>query len=86
MVFSSGVTFLSHCGAYFGHPRCTLLLCLRVIYKIDHVLFIDMGASYKSVFTLWQLIELYTYDVCTFLYAYFNKKLKNLKNKYEEPV
>ena len=38
-------------------------------------LFLDLDANYVDVFHLWVSIELYTHDLCIFLYVYFNKKL-----------
>ena len=41
--------------------------------------FLELGAGYKAVFSL-QKISLYTYAVCTFLYAYDKSTKIYIKN------
>lgn len=36
----------------------------------SHVLFLDLDAGFTGVFSLWKFVELYNYDLHTFLYVY----------------
>lgn len=51
------------------------------------MLLLDLGTAYPAMFTLREIIKLYTCDLYTFLYAAFQKrlqKIKHEKNKNQE--
>lgn len=49
---------------------------MKGLWGAGDILFFGMGATYMDLLGLWKLIELLTYDMCTFLYVFFNKKVK----------
>lgn len=54
-------------SVYFGRSQ---------MGNVGSFLFFDLGDDYMAVVTLWKCIELFTYDLSTFLYLiYFTKNL-----------
>lgn len=40
----------------------------REAWEVSDMMVIDLVAGYKDVFSLWKFNELYTCDLCTFMY------------------
>lgn len=50
---------------------------------VGNTLFLDVNAGYTDLFTLWEFIKLYTYDLCTFVYTYTSINLQKQKKHNE---
>lgn len=52
-----------------------------------HCLVHHLGTAYTSAFSLWKFSELYTFDLCTFLFVYLHKIMKiKINGAYKSKV
>ena len=78
------VVTLGRRGDWNGRKRTSWILVM---------LFLDLGAGYKDMFTLWNCTNLYMYNLCRFLYVCYTPIFKSwgekqaivrISRKYEE--